>query len=175
MLQVFDVLHMDGRSTRRLPYRERRALLAELGLDGPAWRTPASIVFDEPDEFVSRVTALGMEGAVAKRVDSRYFSGRRTAAWVKNKLRRDGQLAVTGTRSSADGTLEAVDSFAMQFCGPWMAGTSQIGPDSIAQLDRASAGVTGFFATALRYSGPLPSTKTSGCHAASEKGFLRDI
>jgi len=37
MLQVFDLLHLDGRSTRPLPYGERRALLEELALDGPAW------------------------------------------------------------------------------------------------------------------------------------------
>lgn len=39
MLQVFDVLHLDGGSTRALPYRERRALLEGLELDAPAWRT----------------------------------------------------------------------------------------------------------------------------------------
>jgi bifunctional non-homologous end joining protein LigD len=80
MLHVFDVLHLDGRSTRALPYRERRALLAGLAFDGPAWRTPASIVVDEAGEFVSRVANLGMEGIVAKRLDSLYASGRRTAA-----------------------------------------------------------------------------------------------
>jgi bifunctional non-homologous end joining protein LigD len=36
MLQVFDVLHLDGRSTLALPYTERRALLEKLALDGPA-------------------------------------------------------------------------------------------------------------------------------------------
>ncbi|MFL5859601.1 MAG: hypothetical protein ACJ780_02310 [Solirubrobacteraceae bacterium] len=30
LLQVFDVIHLDGRSTRALPYRERRALLDEI-------------------------------------------------------------------------------------------------------------------------------------------------
>lgn len=108
MLQVFDVLHLDGRSTRALPYRERRMLLAELALDGPAWRKPANIVVDESDEFVSRVAELGMEGVVAKRLDSAYASGRRTAAWVKHKLRREEQLAVTGVRRSRDGRLEAL-------------------------------------------------------------------
>jgi bifunctional non-homologous end joining protein LigD len=39
MLQVFDILHLDGDSTRQLPYRERRMLLGGLALDGPAWRT----------------------------------------------------------------------------------------------------------------------------------------
>jgi bifunctional non-homologous end joining protein LigD len=108
MLQVFDLLHLDGRSTRSLPYRKRRALLDEVALDGPAWRTPASIVVGEADEFVSRVADLGMEGVVAKRLDSVYAPGRRSAAWVKHKLRREEQLAVTGARRSQDGRLEAL-------------------------------------------------------------------
>jgi ATP-dependent DNA ligase len=33
MLQVFDLLHLDGCSTRALPYRERQALLEKLALE----------------------------------------------------------------------------------------------------------------------------------------------
>jgi bifunctional non-homologous end joining protein LigD len=108
MLQIFDVLHLDGLSTRALPYVERRALLEELALDGPAWRTPASVVVNRADEFVARVAELGLEGVVAKRRDSRYLPGRRTSAWVKQKLRREEQLAVTGLRRTRDGRVEAI-------------------------------------------------------------------
>jgi bifunctional non-homologous end joining protein LigD len=79
MLQIFDVLHLDGSSTRRLPYRERRALLHELAPDGLAWRTPASIVVQRAEDFVARVEELGLEGAVAKRLDPRYAPGRHAA------------------------------------------------------------------------------------------------
>ena len=81
-------------------------MLGELSLDGPAWRTPASIVVDEPYQFVSGVAKLGMEGVVAKRLDAKYSPGRRSAAWVKHKLRREEQLAVTGARRSHNGRLE---------------------------------------------------------------------
>ena len=37
---IFDLLHLDGRCVRDLPYVRRRELLAALGLDGPRWRTP---------------------------------------------------------------------------------------------------------------------------------------
>jgi bifunctional non-homologous end joining protein LigD len=107
-LQVFDVLHLDGRSTRFLPYRERRGLLEDLALDGLAWRTPASLALDRSDAFVAGVAELGLEGVVAKRLDSRYTSGRRAASWIKHKLRRDEQLAVTGVRRRPDGKTEAV-------------------------------------------------------------------
>ena len=108
MFQVFELLHFDGRSTRPLPYRERRVLLARLALDGPAWRTPASLAVGQPEEFVSRVAALGIEGVVAKRLDSTYASGRRAAAWIKQKFRREEQLAITGVRRSRDGRLEGL-------------------------------------------------------------------
>jgi bifunctional non-homologous end joining protein LigD len=108
MLQIFDVLHLDGRSTRSLPYRERRTRLEELTLDGPAWRTPATVVAEHPRHFVARVAELGLEGVVAKRLDSRYTPGCRSAAWIKHKLRRQERLAVTGIRRSREGRAEAV-------------------------------------------------------------------
>jgi hypothetical protein len=40
ILIVFDLLHLDGRAVRELPYARRRELLAELRLDGPAWPAP---------------------------------------------------------------------------------------------------------------------------------------
>ena len=44
---AFDLLHLDGRSTRELPYDRRRELLFELGLDdGSRWRTPRHFVAD---------------------------------------------------------------------------------------------------------------------------------
>ena len=108
VLLVFDVLHIDGWSTRTLPYRDRRALLDELALDGLAWRTPASIVVEQPEEFVAGVAGLGLEGVVAKRLDSTYRPGRRSSSWVKHKLRREEPLAVTGVRRSREGRAEAV-------------------------------------------------------------------
>jgi len=77
MLQVFDALHLDGRSTRSLPYSERRALRQEIALDGPAWRTPASVVVERSEDFLARVEELGLEGVVAKRLNSTYLPGRR--------------------------------------------------------------------------------------------------
>jgi len=70
MLQAFDLLHLDGSSTRVLPYSERRSLLDELALDGPAWRTPASVVIERNEDFVAGVEELGPEGVVAKRLSS---------------------------------------------------------------------------------------------------------
>jgi bifunctional non-homologous end joining protein LigD len=108
MLQAFDLLHLDGNSTRVVPYSERRSLLEELALDGPACRTPASLVIERSEDFVAQVDELGLEGVVAKRLSSTYLPGRRCTAWVKHKLRREERLAVTGVRRNRDGHVEAI-------------------------------------------------------------------
>ena len=92
---IFDLLYLDGRSLMELPYRERRALLERLELGGPAWRVPAV----HPQQGVRLLEATrvqGLEGVVAKRLDSRYEPGRRTGAWVKVKHTLRQELVIGG-------------------------------------------------------------------------------
>jgi bifunctional non-homologous end joining protein LigD len=92
---IFDLLYLDGHSLMRLPYEERRARLEELGLGGPAWRVPA--VHPGRGQALWEATeAQGLEGIVAKRLDSRYEPGRRTGAWVKIKHTRRQELVIAG-------------------------------------------------------------------------------
>ena len=92
---AFDLLHLDGRSTLMLPYRERRRLLEGLKLEGAHWRTPAFHVGD--GEAIVRASGeRGLEGVVAKRLDSAYEPGRRSGAWIKIKHRRRADLVVGG-------------------------------------------------------------------------------
>ena len=78
-LMAFDLLHLDGRSTRALPYAERRSLLDQLHLDGPLCRTPERFV-GQAEELLAATAQHGLEGVVAKRLSSRYEPGRRTGA-----------------------------------------------------------------------------------------------
>jgi bifunctional non-homologous end joining protein LigD len=95
-LVLFDVLHMGGEATRRQPYRNRRALLDELALNGAAWRTPRAFAIDEDLARVTRERFL--EGIVAKRLDAPYQPGRRGEAWLKHKHRHRERLIVTAWR-----------------------------------------------------------------------------
>jgi len=92
---VFDMLYLDGRSTMALPYRERRRRLEQLDLAGPAWRTPAYHVGDGP-AIVRASRAQGLEGVIAKRLDSRYEPGRRSSAWIKVKNQQRQELVIGG-------------------------------------------------------------------------------
>jgi bifunctional non-homologous end joining protein LigD len=93
---AFDLLHLDGRSTRELPYERRRELLLELALDdGPRWRTPRHFV-GESERVLAATRDRGLEGVVAKRLGSPYLPGVRSGAWVKHKHRRVESFVVTG-------------------------------------------------------------------------------
>jgi bifunctional non-homologous end joining protein LigD len=93
---AFDLLHLDGRATRELPYERRRELLLDLGLDdGARWRTPRHFVSDS-DRVLAATREQGLEGVVAKRLGSSYLPGARNGAWVKHKHRRTESFLVTG-------------------------------------------------------------------------------
>jgi bifunctional non-homologous end joining protein LigD len=81
---IFDLLYLDGRLTLPLAYEDRRTILEELELEGPAWRTPA-YHRGEGSALLEATKKLGIEGVIAKRLDSPYEPGRRTTAWIKVK------------------------------------------------------------------------------------------
>jgi bifunctional non-homologous end joining protein LigD len=95
VLMLFDVLWLDGHSTCPLPYRERRQLLERLALAGPSWQTPRTTV-GGGDGVLATSRALGLEGVVAKRLDSPYQPGRRSDAWRKVKTTLGQELVVGG-------------------------------------------------------------------------------
>jgi bifunctional non-homologous end joining protein LigD len=69
-LVIFDLLRVERADAMCLPYAERRGLLEELDLDGPAWRTPEA--FDDGEALLAATSAHGLEGIVAKRRRDRY-------------------------------------------------------------------------------------------------------
>jgi bifunctional non-homologous end joining protein LigD len=94
-LMIFDLLHLDGRSLLGLSYRERRERLDELALDGESWRAPAYHTGDGA-ALLAASRERGLEGIVAKRLDSRYEPGRRSGAWIKVKNVRRQEVVVGG-------------------------------------------------------------------------------
>ena len=107
---IFDLLYLDGRSLMDLPYLDRRQRLEALELGGRAWRVPTP----HPGEgraLLQATAAQGLEGIMAKRLDSRYEPGRRSGAWLKIKhtLRQElvigGWLPGEGRRTSRIGAL----------------------------------------------------------------------
>jgi bifunctional non-homologous end joining protein LigD len=93
---LFDVLHLGGKATRSQPYRERRARLDALALNGAAWGTPRAFAIDEDLAGITRDRHL--EGIVAKRLDAPNQPGRRSEVWLKHKHRHRERLIITAWR-----------------------------------------------------------------------------
>ncbi|OLR95588.1 non-homologous end-joining DNA ligase [Actinokineospora bangkokensis] len=94
---VFDVLHLDGGPCLDLPYQRRRELLVGLDLRGPHW-TPSPSWSGEGAAVLGTARDQQLEGVIAKRLDSRYAPGRRSADWVKITDLRAVEVVVGGWR-----------------------------------------------------------------------------
>lgn len=92
---VFDVLYADGRSLLDEPYSERRAILESLQLSGPSWQTPPHFEGDGA-AILAASKSQGLEGVLAKRLDSRYYAGKRSDCWLKVKNLRTQEVVIGG-------------------------------------------------------------------------------
>jgi bifunctional non-homologous end joining protein LigD len=102
-LVFFDLLHLDGSDLMRRPYLERRALLDSLPLRmGPHWQTPGYQVGGGA-ELLAASRRMGLEGLVAKRIDSAYRPGHRSRDWLKIKNWRSQAFVVGGWTEHRDG------------------------------------------------------------------------
>lgn len=111
---LFDLLHLDGHDLfvsgapaggRPPPapapgYADRRRLLEGLVEAGGHWQVPAWHAGDGAG-LLAAAAGQGLEGIMAKRLDSRYEAGRRARTWRKVKVRRSQELVVGGWRAGA--------------------------------------------------------------------------
>jgi DNA ligase D-like protein (predicted ligase) len=105
---AFDVPILAGKNLMREPLKVRRELLRN-----EVTRTLSEpIRFSEtleasPRDLIHAVREQGLEGIVAKRLDSPYEPGRRSGAWVKMRVNK-GQELVTGGYIPAGETFDAI-------------------------------------------------------------------
>jgi bifunctional non-homologous end joining protein LigD len=92
---LFDVLAVDGTWLLDRPFQERRRLLEQVVEPGPSWRVSPSQEGDG-QLLLDAVRAQSLEGVVAKRLDSPYEPGRRSALWRKVKVRNVQEFVVGG-------------------------------------------------------------------------------
>jgi len=94
---VFDVLVLAGHDVMGEPLAARRKLLHQRVLPKLADPIRESSVLDAtlPD-LIASVRAQGLEGIVAKRLDSRYEPGQRSGAWQKMRINRGQEFVIGG-------------------------------------------------------------------------------
>ncbi|MDP2031238.1 MAG: DNA ligase D [Thiobacillus sp.] len=94
ILYCFDLLHFAGLDLRQAPYSDRRRYLAQCLLPS----AHVQLVHASADGVALYAAALaqGFEGIMAKRRDSRYQAGRRSAAWLKIKPTHSAEFVIGG-------------------------------------------------------------------------------
>jgi bifunctional non-homologous end joining protein LigD len=92
---IYDLMWLDGHSLLKVAYAERRRLLDRMKLAGASWQTPPYEKGGGQAMFDASAKA-GLEGIMAKKLDSLYEPGRRSAAWVKIKNRSGQELVIAG-------------------------------------------------------------------------------
>jgi bifunctional non-homologous end joining protein LigD len=94
---AFDVLRDGGEDLRGLPLVARRARLERIfGTHGAGTLRLSELVAGDARGLHRRIASRGGEGLIAKRRDSPYVSGRRSADWRKIKLVQRGDFVVGG-------------------------------------------------------------------------------
>ena len=91
---AFDLLYLDGRDLRHLPYIERKGMLERLLKDAPEELIYVEYLEAQDGRRVfEHACKMGLEGIVAKRRHSPYRSGR-TDAWLKLKCKRSDTFPI---------------------------------------------------------------------------------
>jgi bifunctional non-homologous end joining protein LigD len=91
---VFDLLQHRGKSLLQVPLHERRERLEKLRFEDPV-RISQTLSASAAD-LVHAAREQGLEGLVAKRVNSIYEPGARSGAWVKFKVNQGQELVIGG-------------------------------------------------------------------------------
>jgi len=142
---IFDLLWLDGHSLMELAYRERRERLEALELAARGLQVPAYITGDG-HAVLEASAEQGLEGIVAKRLDSTYQPGQRTSAWVKVKNHRSQEVVIGGWTQGSGRRSERVGALlmgvyepdgALRYCGRVGSGFSE------AELDRLARELAG--------------------------------
>jgi DNA ligase D-like protein (predicted ligase)/DNA ligase D-like protein (predicted 3'-phosphoesterase) len=81
---VFDIMERDGNSLLQLPLTERKRLLKQYVREG-SYVVLSAFVETDGEAYYKAALAKGMEGIMAKKKDSQYEPGARSANWLKIK------------------------------------------------------------------------------------------
>jgi len=95
MYYIFDVLWLDGYDLTTLPLRDRKIILNAI--------VPASDIIRKSEtfevsgiDFYEAAKQMGLEGTIAKKIDSPYLPGIRSNDWFKIKTNKGQEVVIGG-------------------------------------------------------------------------------
>ena len=109
--RAFDLLYLDGRSLLRAKYRDRRKLLETLGSAG-GLNVP-DLLSGDGAAALEYSREQQWEGVIAKKRDSTYQPGRRSASWIKDKYWNTQEVVIGGWRAGEGGRTSGIGSLLM--------------------------------------------------------------
>lgn len=92
---VFDILYAKGKSVMGLPLWQRKSLLPEEMQESEAVTISDSFA-EKGEDYFQAALKMGIEGVVAKRLNSFYQPGKRSPDWIKIKKSLKLDLVVGG-------------------------------------------------------------------------------
>ncbi|GII26561.1 hypothetical protein Pmi06nite_00030 [Planotetraspora mira] len=92
---LFDILHINAATSINMPYIARRDLLESVVNAGARWQVPGWFR-DAGDTALTLSRQMGLEGVVAKRLDSPYRPGKRSGDWTKVKNIATQEVVIGG-------------------------------------------------------------------------------
>lgn len=96
-LIVFDILYYAGESLLATPLRERKARLsAAITAFGDPHVIASDFIVERGKAYFNAVEKAGLEGIMAKRLDSPYVPGKRSPHWLKIKVAQTGVFEIVG-------------------------------------------------------------------------------
>lgn len=93
---IFDVLWYEGHSLLEIPLRERMRILKAILPPNNTIIRPGFSIREKGIDFFSAAKKLGLEGIIAKRLDSTYIPGNRSKDWLKIKVEKRQEVIIIG-------------------------------------------------------------------------------
>ena len=112
---VFDLLRRYGVELTARPFPERRATLERVVAEQDGWTL--SPTFDDGSATLDVSREHGLEGVVAKRLDSVYRPGTRSKDWRKLRFVRSGDFVVVGWEGARE-TPDTLSSLVLAVADP---------------------------------------------------------
>jgi bifunctional non-homologous end joining protein LigD len=109
---AFDLLYLDGEDLTGRPLNERQGLLEETVVPSASLQV-SPVVIGTGQALFTAAQAQGLEGVMAKRIDSRYHPGRRSPDWVKIKTVLDADVVILGWRPGSGNRAGTIGSLVL--------------------------------------------------------------
>jgi bifunctional non-homologous end joining protein LigD len=113
---AFDILRLDGRSLLKVKYRDRRRLLETLAVETDL--IVPQLLSGDGREALAFSNEQKWEGVVAKKWESTYQPGHRSAAWIKDKNWLTQDVVIGGWRVGNGGRSSGIGALLVGIPGP---------------------------------------------------------